>query len=84
MSNIEEMEKIFNELISSYGNKSYFRNRITDFMSYCIDQHKDHLDKIVQLEQQIAELIKTNDKELLNENGDYPYEPNGDYPKYNE
>ena len=62
MSNIEEMEKIFDELLSSFGNKSYFRNRIIDFMSYCIDELKSQADRMARLEKAMAEMIKEDDK----------------------
>lgn len=38
---------------------------LRDFMHMSIDLHKDHLDKIAQLEQQISELIKKDDQQIL-------------------
>lgn len=62
---IEEMEGIRN---SYFEISTPFREESRDcliiyFMDFCINQHKDHIDKIARLEKQLAELIKQNENE---------------------
>jgi hypothetical protein len=73
---IEEMEKAYKTFNDSKVNTLGHRWGIEDFMEHCINLHKDHIEKIAKLENMLRELIKSDDKQLINNEGDYVYEPN--------
>ncbi len=61
---LEETRNSFYEVCKpvKFNDKYYL---IDLFMAYSIEMHKDHIEKIAQLEQQIAELISQNDQQIL-------------------
>jgi hypothetical protein len=74
---IEGMEKAINQLNDNMFTDAILESlSIKNFMQADLNQHKDHIEKIAKLENMLRELIKSDDKQLINNEGDYVYEPN--------
>jgi hypothetical protein len=77
-SDIEMMEIYYKSYVNQKDPEPLgFRDSmIENFMIANIDLHKDHIEKIAKLEKMLSERIKSDDEELINNEGDYVYEPN--------
>jgi hypothetical protein len=73
---IKEIEILIDEASPENSYDFVTLKAIKDFMRMSIDQHKDHIEKIAELEKMLSERIKSDDEELINNEGDYVYEPN--------
>jgi hypothetical protein len=81
IENLERMKNAFSRAEYIYPEDTKIKNpvfsdvAIEHFMTNSINLHKDHIEKIAEMEKQIAQLSKRDDKEFL-KGEEYHYEPN--------